>query len=133
MLNKFFIPVSALVFFSADRLTKMFLPVQKFYNEGAAFGILQGQGAFLTTFSFLVLGLLIFYTIKENNNPDFYRKSGLGLIMGGVAGNLYDRVFYGHVIDFIDINFINFPIFNLADVFINTGAGILLISLLVRK
>ncbi len=125
--------ILAIIAFGLDRLTKIYLPVQKYYNDGAAFGMLEGHTSLLAVFSAVVLVSLIIFTIKKNNTLCNFQKIGLGLLMGGIVGNLYDRVVFGHVIDFIDIVFINFPVFNLADVFINTGAGILLIALLFRK
>lgn len=121
------------VAFILDRTTKLYLPVPKYYNEGAAFGILQGQTSFLAAFSAFVLVTLIIFTIKENKNLCAAQKLAIGMILGGTAGNLFDRVCYGYVIDFISLNFIDFPVFNLADVFINTGALILLLTLLFRK
>jgi len=125
--------ITAIIAFILDRLTKMFLPVPKYCNEGAAFGMLQGHAAPLALFSAVVLVLLIIYTVKNNKTLCNFQRAGLGLLMGGIAGNLFDRVVLGYVIDFVDIGFLNFPVFNLADVFINTGAGILLAVLLFRK
>lgn len=132
-MNRFIVPLTVLFLFVLDRLTKLYLPVQKYCNEGAAFGILQGQTHFLSIFSILVILALIIYSIKNYKELDVPHKLGIALILGGTAGNLYDRISYGYVIDFIDITIIDFPIFNLADVFINFGAGILLITLLFRK
>jgi signal peptidase II len=75
-------------------------------NTGAAFGILQNQQAFLITLSIIVVIALIYYTLTK----PFWE---LSLLLGGTIGNLIDRVFYGHVIDFITIGF--WPVFNIAD------------------
>ncbi|CCH64718.1 Lipoprotein signal peptidase [Richelia intracellularis HM01] len=58
----------------------------------------------------------------------FWEKLGYGCILGGAMGNGIDRFISGYVIDFLDFRLINFPIFNLADVFINIGIISLLIS-----
>ena len=55
-------------------------------------------------------------------------QSGYGFILAGAVGNGIDRFFLGHVIDFLDFRLINFPIFNLADVFINIGIFCLLLA-----
>jgi signal peptidase II len=95
-------------------------------NTGAAFGIMKNSQTFFVVFSvaaiFLILLLLLFYKAK---NPIF--KFGLSMLVGGAIGNLYDRVTLGFVIDFIDLAFINFPIFNFADFFITVGAAFVLV------
>ena len=132
-MNKFLVPATAFLAFFIDRVTKLYLPVTKYFNTGAAFGILHGQILFLTVFAVIVLIVLVIYTIRENRNLTPAQKLGIGMIIGGTAGNLLDRVLYGYVIDFIDLPFVDFPVFNMADVSINIGAAILLITLLVRK
>ena len=132
-MNKLLVPITAFLVFFIDRITKLYLPVTKYFNTGAAFGILHGQTLFLTVFAVVVLIVLVIYTIRENRNLTPIQKLGIGMIIGGTAGNLLDRVLYGYVIDFIDLPFIDFPVFNLADTFINIGAAVLLITLLARK
>jgi signal peptidase II len=57
-----------------------------------------------------------------------WEQAGYGLILGGALGNGIDRFVSGHVVDFIDFRIIRFPVFNLADVFINAGIICLLIA-----
>ena len=95
-------------------------------NYGAAFNILSGNRLFLSfisVISTIILSYFIF--ISENKNIDKY---GLSLILSGSIGNGIDRIFNGYVIDFIKIKFIDFPVFNIADIAINIGVFILVIS-----
>ena len=119
--------------FAIDRLTKVYLPVHRYCNDGAAFGLLKGQNTLLAIFGALVVLTLIVILIRKQKKLNILQKIGLSLVIGGTAGNLLDRVLYGYVIDFINLKFINFPVFNMADVFINAGAAILLITLLARR
>jgi signal peptidase II len=97
-------------------------------NSGAAFGILQDQTVFLVVMAFIGLGAIYVYY----RNPPFNHWSatlGIGMMLGGAAGNLIDRVRVGRVTDFID--FPNFPSFNVADSAINVGVAIVIIGYLV--
>ena len=132
MLNRFLVSSIAIIAFITDRATKSYLPADKLYNSGAAFGILEGKTAFLSVFSVLVLAFLVVYTVKNAKTSGIIQKIGLGMVMGGTAGNLYDRISYGHVIDFIRLGFIDFPVFNGADVFINIGVILLLMHYLIK-
>ena len=95
-------------------------------NYGAAFNILSGSRfflSFISVISTIILSYFIF--IKENKNINKY---GLSFILAGSIGNGIDRILNGYVIDFIKIKFIDFPIFNIADIVINVGVFILIIS-----
>ena len=88
-------------------------------NEGAAFSILTSQRIFLILISLLAIGF-IYYFVKKHNKTNI----GYAFLMGGIIGNLIDRVVFGFVIDFIGVIIFNyhFPIFNIADSFIVVGA-----------
>ena len=92
-------------------------------NEGAAFSILTSQRIFLILISLLAIGL-IYYFVKKHNKTNI----GYAFLMGGIIGNLIDRVVFGFVIDFIGVIIFNyhFPIFNIADSFIVIGAILIL-------
>ena len=95
-------------------------------NYGAAFNILSGSRIFLSFISVtsaIILSYFIF--ISENK---LINKYGLSFILAGSVGNGIDRILNGYVIDFIKIKFINFPVFNIADIVINIGVLILMIS-----
>ena len=100
-------------------------------NYGAAFNILSGSRLFLSFISIvssIILSYFIF--IRENKNINKY---GLSFILAGSIGNGIDRIFNGYVIDFIKIKFIDFPVFNIADIVINIGVFILIISFFKSK
>jgi len=95
-------------------------------NYGAAFNILSGSRLFLSFISIIsTIVLSYFIFISENK---IINKYGLSLILAGSIGNGIDRIFNGYVIDFIKIKFIDFPVFNIADLVINMGVIILIIS-----
>lgn len=98
-------------------------------NEGAAFGILQGQTAFFifVTFGVLAASLLFRRRIAEER---FSVRLGYTLGLSGALGNLVDRLSKGWVVDFLDFRF--FPVFNFADVAIVGGAAILVWSILTE-
>jgi signal peptidase II len=113
-------------------LVGKFLYVTHVHNTGGAWGLFSNLSPL-----FVVMGLLVPILILV-----FYKKlmeKGLGwviaaaLILGGALGNLYDRVFYHHVVDFLDVKYNGgsiWPIFNVADIAISVGIGILFICLL---
>ena len=88
-------------------------------NEGAAFSILENRVFFLAILGVLALVALIYFITKYNKN-----NIGYFFLIGGLIGNLIDRIFLGYVIDFIGFNIFSysFPIFNIADIFIVLGA-----------
>ncbi|MGK9250282.1 signal peptidase II [Paenibacillus humicus] len=96
-------------------------------NRGAAFGILQDQRLFFLVVTIVVLIGLIIYLHRVHQENKFL-SYGLALVLGGAAGNFVDRFLRGEVVDLFDFRWINFPIFNLADVFIMLGAAIIIVS-----
>ena len=113
--------------FDADvNIINNFLRIKYVQNTGAAFSMFKGHTTILILVSIVLLVLVynLMFSYKETklNNLSF------GLIIGGIIGNLIDRIFFQCVRDFIDINIFNFPIFNIADMAIVFGVIILLIS-----
>jgi signal peptidase II len=100
------------------------------HNYGAAFGVLQGQRIFLTiTVSLFIIAVLLF--LLSGRIKDRLLMCAMVLIIAGGAGNLYDRVFYGYVVDFLDARGLMFPwIFNFADICATTGAFLGLFAVL---
>jgi len=101
-------------------------------NYGAAFNIFSGNRIFLSLISIIFSILLIYLMLWKNNLIvlDLYSYS---FILGGTIGNGMDRTLRGFVIDFINLNFINFPVFNIADISINIGFIFLLFSIFKNK
>ena len=95
-------------------------------NYGAAFNILSGSRLFLSLISIIsTIILMYFIFIREDKRINKY---GLSFIAAGSIGNGVDRIFYGYVIDFIKIKFVDFPIFNIADIAINIGILVMIIN-----
>ena len=103
-------------------------------NTGAAFSILENNTLFLIIISVIVVIILDKYIKKEEHFTTLSIIS-LGLILGGVFGNLIDRIIHHGVIDYLSFSIFSydFPIFNLADIAITTGVFILLINILLDK
>ena len=89
-------------------------------NYGAAFNIFSGSRIFLSLISIFFSILLIYLIFRKttSNLLDLYSYS---FILGGTIGNGIDRIYKGFVVDFINLNIINFPVFNIADISINIG------------
>ena len=126
----------------ADRLTKRLvawlcprggalipgiLNLRPVENRGIAFSMLSGQKLVLTLFTAVMIAGLIGWLVTHPKAPTLLR-SGLWLIAGGGLGNLYDRLTAGGVSDFIELAFVRFAVFNVADVCICAGAALVLIE-----
>lgn len=101
-------------------------------NSGAGWSILEGKTVFLIAFTSLIMLVILFYMIIQRKTMNKFEMLSLALILAGGVGNLIDRArmiidpeFTG-VIDYIKLDFINFPIFNFADMCVVVG-GISLI------
>ena len=95
-------------------------------NDGASMGLFGGQRIFLILVTVAVFAFGLWYFIK--NRPDnMLFLSATSLIASGAVGNLIDRIQLGYVRDFIDLDFVNFYIFNFADCAICMGAGLLIL------
>ena len=101
-------------------------------NYGAAFNIFSGNRIFLSCIS-IIFSILLTYLILRKNTLNTYDLYSYSFILGGTIGNGIDRIFKGFVIDFINLNFINFPVFNIADISINIGFIFLLYSIFKNK
>ena len=145
--NRFFFIFISIIVFLSDQFTKYI--ITKNYNSlinkdlilfsidyvknfGAAFNLFDGSRIFLSIISIIITILLIFIILNNKNttNIDLYSFS---FILGGTMGNGFDRVINGYVIDFINLNFINFPVFNIADVSINIGLILIIYGFIKDK
>ena len=132
--------------FALDQLTKYYIShtfnylqsipiIPEFFhftyvqNYGAAFGILQNRRPVFIFVSVLVIGFLIYF---YNQLPkDWISKVALGMAIGGMLGNLLDRIRLGYVIDFLDFRF--WPVFNVADSAIVLGMIFLAWKILITE
>ena len=113
-----------------------FLNFQLIWNEGIAFGLLSFENDFIyhsiSLLITLIILILIIMLIKSKN----VEKIGFALISGGAIGNLFDRIMFKSVPDFIDFHVNNFHwfIFNIADIFITIGVlWLILAEFFVKK
>ena len=147
MKNKKLIYTLSLLFLLLDQMIKLIITknmtlhqeiivIKKFFslyyleNTGAAFNILGNQTLFLIIISIICLVILKNY-IKKIKKVTTLTILSLGIMIGGIIGNLFDRLIYGAVIDYLSFNIFNynFPVFNLADIGITLGAILLIIDL----
>jgi len=89
-------------------------------NTGASFGMLRGATEFLVLLSAVAVVLLVYLVYRLSAWGRGYSLA-LGLVLGGAAGNLWDRIAYGAVVDFIDVRAIHYPVFNVADAALTVG------------
>ena len=96
------------------------------HNTGIAFGLFKDHGIVFIIIPITLIGLLVFNIYFNHHDQDLTLSYiiAFALILGGAIGNLIDRIFIGHVIDFIDFRI--WPVFNLADSAITVGAGLLM-------
>ncbi len=97
-------------------------------NYGAAFNIFSGSRIFLSFIS-IIFSILLLYLILRKNNLNAIDLYSYSFILGGTIGNGIDRILKGYVVDFINLNIINFPLFNIADISINIGFIFLLYNI----
>lgn len=102
-------------------------------NTGGAFSILSQYPIYFKIIGVINVFIFLYLTFCPTVRLNTLVKIGSAFILGGCVGNLIDRFVIGAVIDFIDLQFINFAVFNLADVFIDLGAGLILIGWLYQK
>lgn len=111
-------------------IVKDFFYLRYINNTGASWGILSNSRVLLIILSFIAIIILIryMYSFKETK----LNFIGLGFLLGGILGNLADRILHGYVKDFFDFIIFNydFPVFNIADIFIILGVTILIISII---
>ena len=145
--------ITILSIFILDRLTKIYiiyldkinsgselylskyLNIYLIWNKGIAFGLFSLDEKifynYLTIFIFIIIVLILFWIIKSKG----IQKYALLMISGGALGNLFDRIFYQAVPDFIDLHINNFHwfIFNIADIFITIGVFLMILSEFIVK
>lgn len=110
-----------------------FFSIQYLKNTGAAFSILENQTILLAITSIICISVIIYYLKKEENLTTAMYLS-FGLVLGGILGNLIDRIVYQGVIDFLSFQIFNynFPVFNIADIGITIGVLLLIIIYISR-
>lgn len=89
-------------------------------NEGAAWSILEGKMWFFYIVT-AITSVVVVYFLYKNQEESKWLLVGLGLILGGAIGNFIDRLRLGFVVDMFQVEFFNFPIFNVADIALTIG------------
>ena len=122
-ISKFYVILQSKKNLSYDLFESKFLNINLVWNEGIAFGLLSFDKNHLynlLTILIIALIVVIFFMILKNRG---FKKYSLLMVFGGALGNLYDRIYFKAIPDFIDFHIGNFHwfIFNLADVFISLG------------
>ena len=100
------------------------------HNTGAAWGIFANSTIALGVFSLVVVVVLLGYFIFNVRIMNYVQTVGFALICAGGIGNAIDRFVQGYVTDFIAVTFIDFPVFNVADIGVTCGVVILIIGML---
>ena len=110
---------------------KNFFYISNVHNYGAAFSILYGNRVFLIIVSVFSLDF-IYYFLLKNKKFQWFDIIVYSLLIGGILGNLFDRIIYGYVADYIDFYIFgyNFPIFNVADICIVCSVALIVIDTL---
>ncbi|MEG0934775.1 MAG: signal peptidase II [Clostridia bacterium] len=146
-MKKYWLVTAAL--FAVDRITKLaverelsggqalvvwpgVLRFQYAQNTGVAFSMLEGKGWVVSAVTLLVLAAVLIFYIKDKSLTEVAR-AGISLILLGGLGNLIDRVVYGYVIDFIEVMFVRFAVFNVADIMVCVGAALAVIGFFMTK
>lgn len=103
-------------------------------NRGAAFGVLQNQKLLFMLITILALAatLYYFFALLHNKISNVIRLC-LVLIFSGTIGNFIDRIFRGYVVDFLEFSFVDFPVFNFADIYLCVGCILISFILLAQK
>lgn len=100
------------------------------HNSGAAWGIFGDSTGILAVISLVISGLIFVYFVSISARANVGEVAGLAFIIAGGIGNAIDRFTLGYVVDFIEFSFIEFPVFNIADIGVTCGFAILLISII---
>lgn len=111
-------------------LIENFLQLEYLENYGAAFGILQNKKMFFVLVTSLVIVGIIVIFVKDSAQFNKIMNIALAMLLGGTIGNFIDRIRFSYVVDFISVKFFgtyNFPVFNVADMFIVVGTFLIVI------
>lgn len=134
--------IFAIIIFGLDQLTKVllygqnmeligdFLWLKTVFNKGAAWGSFEGARWFFIVISIIAGILFIYFLISNKYFKSKFFKLSIGFLLGGLLGNLLDRIVFAGVRDFIYFKFINFPVFNVADIAVTIGTILLIIYII---
>ncbi len=117
------------------KIIKNFFSITLLKNTGAAFSILKNSTLLLIIISVLFILLISKYIKKEEKKLTKLDVYSYGIILGGIFGNLLDRIIHKGVIDYLSFRFFSyyFPVFNFADICITVGIALLIISTIINE
>ena len=112
-----------------------FLAWYRTWNEGIAFSFLSFLNDWALVGITILIIIFVLWLWKNADRNRWISQTGFALVIGGAIGNLVDRLFLGHVVDFIlfHIGDWSFAVFNLADAFISTGAGLIILDEILHE
>ncbi len=113
--------------------TNGFVSLNYVENTGAAFSILKDSREILIIASVVAICCIIAYIIRHISTISFKAIFFLAMLGAGIGGNLHERIALGFVRDYFQLNFMDFPVFNIADVLINIGVVAIIIMILLKK
>lgn len=127
-----------LVVFNKDNLPKTiiknFLNITYCENRGIAFGLASGYVQLFSIITLVIIVAILIFVCINFKKINTFLSIGIGLLISGGIGNLVDRLIRSYVVDFIDFgDFINFPVFNIADIFVVIGVIVIGISCLKNE
>ena len=99
-------------------------------NSGAAFSILENYKLLLIAFAIIAILGIFFYIIKHAKQVSTMTTFWFAMLAAGIFCNMYERIVFGYVRDFFKLNFVNFPVFNISDVFINVSVFVIVIMII---
>lgn len=99
-------------------------------NRGAAFGILQDKRIFFLIITIAIVCYLLYYFYKSYKTNPTILNTALAMIISGALGNFYDRFVNGFVVDFLEFSIFSFPVFNVADIFVTLGCGLMIVYII---
>lgn len=102
-------------------------------NTGAAFSILEDYMSFLIAFSVIAIFIILRYLFKYLDKFSTFSMFWAAMLIAGISCNLYERIAFGYVRDFFKLNFMDFPVFNISDMFINIAVLAIIIIIIKNK
>ena len=111
-------------------LVEGFMDLTFVENRGVAFGMFSGQRWFILLLTGVIaVGLIWFYVTMPKRKEYFPLRVSLVLVLSGAIGNIIDRLFRGYVVDFFEFTFFEWPVFNVADIYV--VVGVILLALMI--
>ncbi len=102
-------------------------------NTGIAFGLFKDMNFLFIPLNIVVVAGGFYYLIKYVKKNENFLRYSIIMLLSGAIGNIIDKIFRGFVVDFLEFEFINFPVFNVADIFVTSGAVLVAFAVLFQK